>query len=482
MKYLIRKQWITYFLMAMIPMAIVLIGSYFAKTNLLLARPVWSDEIGYWRELFSFNAGSSTAQGGFYGFNSASGNFGAHGYSPFIVWGIPALFGQWNYFSIPITNLIILTAAVFLAMIMAEPKKEKLIFIILLLLTYTPFIKYFYSSMMEIPCIAAAILAAGALVQYERSGTKPAFLVFTLTVIFSALVRINMSLFFIPGLFILFRKNHFSRLKSAVFLLIWLAFTIGLYYFNQMVTKPYPYSDLYGLTGSIWDKLSAIFIRTVDNLVLFIIPSLATAQEAAQRYFILVLIIVLTVSVISQLRKKEDPDAGTVGITVCCFLSLCAVLSMYLVYDYRDYRMLAPIVIFALLWVILTDPFSMEKKLKYALLASYICGIAVFLPGEILSGIPEERYIQSDYPQELHSLLENETGTVIVYDVDLTVEEMSAIPANLSVQSAVGLKDELRVFDGVDYIIAKSSHNQGPYKRICEFADGKTLYKKKTQK
>ncbi|MBR1772002.1 MAG: hypothetical protein IJ747_08230 [Lachnospiraceae bacterium] len=129
----------------------------------------WNDELFYYKQVESIVRFGYPY--GYYGFNESHGlvlSFAAWSpvlVLPWIVWGL--LFG-WNLLSPVLCNILLMTSAMLLFVLLARPTWKQLGILTLLFCLYTPFVRYMLSGMPEIICISHLIVFYGLVYSYCR--------------------------------------------------------------------------------------------------------------------------------------------------------------------------------------------------------------------------------------------------------------------------------------------------------------------------
>ncbi|MBP3204448.1 MAG: hypothetical protein J6M66_03385 [Lachnospiraceae bacterium] len=129
----------------------------------------WNDELFYYKQVENIvNFGFPQ---GYFGFNESHGlvlSFAAWSpvlVLPWILWGL--VFG-WNFMAPVVCNILLMTAAVFLFMLLVRPTWKQMGIFTILFCLYTPFVRYMLSGMPEIICISHLIVFYGLVYSYGR--------------------------------------------------------------------------------------------------------------------------------------------------------------------------------------------------------------------------------------------------------------------------------------------------------------------------
>ena len=117
-------KYICYSIFVLSPVILLLFLSYIFKRNIFAGTPLWSDEVGYWREIFSFaNYGFKT---GYIGINELIPNFGqfsTHGFFLALFYYPFAKILNWPTNGILISNLIFTVICFALIVYIYKPNK-----------------------------------------------------------------------------------------------------------------------------------------------------------------------------------------------------------------------------------------------------------------------------------------------------------------------------------------------------------------------
>ena len=127
------------------PLVVLLVQSLIHGMNLFLAVPTWSDELDYFREVFSFSHNGFNFGGSmFAGYEAAVGPLGAHSFSPLIAWGPFSMLG-WNEHSILFYNTIFLCFSIAIYLFCVQPRGLKLALSFAVVCLYAPLNLYMYT-------------------------------------------------------------------------------------------------------------------------------------------------------------------------------------------------------------------------------------------------------------------------------------------------------------------------------------------------
>ncbi|MDZ4765064.1 MAG: hypothetical protein SGI73_10985 [Chloroflexota bacterium] len=364
-----RALTLLYVLIAMIPIAltlILLVGGL--GVRLADYQPIWVDELVYWHESATFDAVGF--DGGYYTSGETPArasftHFGAHGF------GFAALMGglarpfAWSYHTVPILNAFMLSAALALYLGVTRPRGVALWIAAAAIAAWYPLTLYLALTMQEtFHHAVAAVLAAGFAILLRAEPSPRArhsvIVVEIVVLVIASLVRVTWSLAFFP-LFLLAvpaapdgygqRRRWFSAFVIAFGIV---AVSAGVYLWTTGV-----YSG--GFLG-VWTRelgrarffgVSLIANNMLNNLALLVRGNPLEIVLRAQ------LIALGALSLISLVQAGRTH--GRRGILPARDAALFAFLlgtvlilqsALYDVFDWRDYRVFAPLVFLGLLVLI----------------------------------------------------------------------------------------------------------------------------------
>ena len=281
----------------------------------------WNDELFYYKQVESIlNYGYPM---GYFGFNESHAlklSFAAWSpvlMFPWVIWGF--LFG-WNLMSPILCNIMLMSLACFLFVLLVRPNWKQLISLILLFCLYTPFIRYMLSGMAESICFSMLIIFYSLVINYlHKKQNYKLFLLFLLSGIMT-LMRPYLTLFMLLPMYLWLHNGttKINKLKRNIGSLFFIAIIFGLYAF----IKHY-------LGAAYFDPLfSTDWITSFFNQGLYSgIYNLAKKIYSNGRTFILYIIE----------ASRSGLYAGTfyAGYIIC--------LIMLLLQFFKDWRILHPL-------------------------------------------------------------------------------------------------------------------------------------------
>lgn len=406
------------------------------------SHPVWNDELAYWHETFSFS--QKGLNFGYYTVDEIVPkhlSFGTHGFGTVSSYLPYASLFNWNFNSIVLANTLYLSVAFLLLVALTKPCTKKLLLITIMYLTYMPLILYCVTSMSELLNYALVVTYFTLLHTYSRA-SKYRNLIFTILLIFTvyiSCVRVIYIILLLPVLLEKFKIYSFNKDLIKI-TSIWIILSISIYIFCSSFISPYPLSFLTDLfsTPSIFELIILFCKHLLLNIWRFIDPTNGSIIEIAQRYFTLITLAFLLIKskIIQNRFKSWNPGYFTAFIILLLMLTIN--LAAYDIFDWRDYRVIAPTLFGIILFVILNNKDNMIAKLA---IVSNIIIIAVSLFSQQLTPtidlFAQNRYNQIEintdlsqikYTPSVESKFEN---TIIVTTFDTNT--VLSIPAGIGI-------------------------------------------------
>lgn len=472
------------------PLLIMLLLSALAGQNMFLAKPYLNDEVDYWRVMYSvkecgLNFGSTEH---LVGYTAPIGPLGSHGVSPLAAWLWYALLLPWTDSAIVIAGVILLVAAMALFVLIARPGTVQLLLMGLLTLLFPPLVRYINLSMMEMPCYAGLIVYAALLFRYGREcgGALPksrwTLPLLLLCGAWCTVLRMSNVVLFFPAILI-FCDNKLSwKLLGCLVL-----YALGLLAFNwcfSLFVAPYP-DVLYTLmqSESLTELLRGLYHNTVSNILHFLDPrSDNSLPQALARYsYLLSLVFLLGMT----LLKKRDRRLRLTwrwdyfGVFMAGAGCLALVVMIYFVFDWRDYRTLAPMAYFMLLWLLLRWP-AEGRGFRRGLLALLVFA-ALMAPESYRHAAADDRFFPDtstglDYSQ----LFPEGPCTLGLYGYDYSQALAKDVPPQVGI--CIGIFGEDTHGYGMDYILSRAGDPIPAaeyYSSAGEMEGYGTLYKRK---
>lgn len=364
MRLSILSRYLAYIASAAIPalVAFFLVRHYF-DTSLYSFSPVWNDEIDYWHEILSFSQNGFSI--GYYTIEeipsplSEFTHFGTHGpFFPILYGGIARITG-WLPSSGPLFNLCFISAAIVIFLSLIRANLYTALLATAAFVSFLPIQFYIPSTMQEPLHYAIAILLAGLFHRYQTDEGRPRWLLAAIPAMLTiaSLIRPTWSILFIPYLFLTFSANSH---KSKALLLISGALISGIFLFAfALYSAPYPDSFVSGLLAILSSSSADAFKHFASHLAsnlegYFSLHDPFVAEKSLRIQFVVAAIFGTIIH--SGFRKFNNYRFESL-IHICNLLIPFAfVIALYDVGDWRDYRVMAPHILFS--WAL----FSARKK------------------------------------------------------------------------------------------------------------------------
>jgi hypothetical protein len=229
--------------------------------------PGYSDMIEYHMSIkTAVENGMFSQNAGYFGQFYADGKgyadwlyYGAHGFlsvTPYILTGI--VIGGWTNYAPLIAHLIIITLALFVVYFCCRSFKKTL-GIQLLLFSFSPFLMYYHSMMIEIEMYAVALICVAAYYFYETCRSRSALCLFALSVLLAASFRITNIVFIIPLLVNFIREKDLLKFVAIIGISIT---SIIIFIVNGKTSAPYYYNFLTTLKNAFYDDITGNTLST----------------------------------------------------------------------------------------------------------------------------------------------------------------------------------------------------------------------------
>jgi hypothetical protein len=346
----------------------LLVRYYFNATLRDFIPGAINDEVDYWYETFTFT--KVGFNGGYQTFEEHPAlakffHFEAHGPMFPMLYGIVGRFVGWHPYSGPIFNIVIVALALCLFIYITKLDNKQLVIAGFAIMTFWPLLLYLPTNMQESLHQAIAIIMAGIFYVLILNNEQLSIKIKALSLsfmFFASLIRPTWAFLFIPFFILILRDKSKSRLTlaflKAIFLII-LFFFISFYW-----SAPYPKEFVRRFMNALYisfiDGAQFFFLHAVNNFKGWMSFHNGVALEILQRYQLLLLIFICSVSVIflRHEKKREDRIGDTRAIYENLFhifnigaISL-AVILFYRPLDFQDYRVCAPYLLIAILLII----------------------------------------------------------------------------------------------------------------------------------
>ena len=443
------------------PIIILAVESMIFGKNLLMSVPEWSDELEYWREVYSFSYhGFSFGGSYFFGHDAALGPLGAHSVTPLVAWGpFFLLFRSGiNIYIILWINILYLVVAWGLFVCLVRPDFKQTAFAILMAYLFPYTILYLHSSMIEIVCLSGMIsfFTLFSKWEYEKKDKKnnTIFVLLIFLGIWCTLLRPTYVVILFP---VIWAKNHYKiNLRLAIYLVIYVVLFGVLYKAYSITSSVYPNGVMYWLSGidNYHDKAAYIYRNVYQNMHRYFNPISDDLCQFGMRIMNLGLMIYsLAVGIVKEKRHKFE-GRPELAVFLVMFGNTVAMILLYDIVDWRDFRSLSPVVFGCLFFMVIREK---NKWLTGVQLAIYALAVSLF----IISGDnnieirknPEYKDLSS-YFAELEQTDEEGNPRTIVFDSTLNwcdISIVSAVPSQMGYQVFWGAGYD-EVYSKADYV------------------------------
>lgn len=450
--------------------------SVIAHHSVFNSVPYWSDELSYWHEILSFSQRGLNF--GYYTINEALPkclSFGSHGFGAVSVY---ALFGKifgWKTYSIVIANAFFMSLAFLFLIVYVKVSSKHLLYILFFSLTYTPLILFSPTSMAELLNCSVLIVYFSMLYIYLKRGSRNLLVSLILFCTAISFIRIIYIVLFLPLLFKIKTEFQFD-LKFLISVVGWIVFSALLFVLNNIFVSPYPDSFLNELLSSkgFSEFVSNFVAHFVQNSWNLINPVSENIIQVLNRYFaVFVCLICLVKSKSIQTRFKKI-EIGYFIVFLILFLFLLISIAAYDVLDWRDYRVIAPVLFGSILFLMLNG----RRFIVYFSLVVNLLGIIFLLVSpQVLESFNKGRYTNPVKNEMLNRIIYTKCpysrfeNTIVVQQFNSDV--VLNTPAGIGITCADTLSDKLNS----KYIYSKNKQAFLTY-RIIDSNESGFLYQK----
>lgn len=333
------------------PFLLLLILSLAAGHSVLDAYPVWSDELCFWRTLYSWDeAGMAT---GYYGMHeqiAPIGTMGTSGIGPILLYGwFVKLFGL-SHNTIMLANAVWCSAAAAVFCLLRKPRFSVSLLMSGIMMAYAPIILYAATSMTQWFNYALVLLYITFLLGYQERRKGWLLVLCVLTIVLGALYRPMYCLLFLPVLLLYCRYQFNWRMLG--FGIPALVISLICCYVAMQTAAPYASGFVYHLlrADSLTIAWHMLLSHTKSNLIDYFVRASGSPMQDAFRYLYCGITGLCLVSSFIRTDRTETGRlclrAGYRGPIMSCFLLLIAAYGFTMVFyeanDWADLRQLAP--------------------------------------------------------------------------------------------------------------------------------------------
>lgn len=407
------------------PVVLIAAISLVIGRNAFNGYPVWSDEVDYWRSIFTWLHASGTP--GYSGVGELAplmGTLSVHGVTPLLLYGGLARIFGWTFSSITAFNCVWVGAGALTFVALLRPKASVAAWMALMMMLYAPVVLYCTTSMTELAnygLLLFYLAFLGKLWQTRRNASPigetldaPVFsgwlmmLLGGLTVTLMCAYRITYLGLFLPLVFVALDGRWSGKMFLA--LLFVMILTLFIYYLTALYTSPFSSGFLYNFlrAGSLRMAAKMFLSHAKSNLMDYFLRAPANPMETYQRYLYggMSLLFLLGSFVKVEFSKKHfhfhfGLDKLSIGAFLTLFLPFAVVVCAYETTDWSDYRALAPF-----LWLTAAVFLLRGRKLLpgvFLLSSAVILGL--MLLGEPVGAYRDEyRFTQPPFSAEAQEL------------------------------------------------------------------------------
>ncbi len=358
-----------YVLFILLPVILLLLVSYINKCNAFAREPMWSDEISYWREVFSFShCGMHTGYNGIQEMIPKIGTFSTHGFFPSVFYFPFAKILGWGNNGVVIANLLFTILCFLIFICVFRPSIKQTIGLIVLYMFYPPILYFAATSLTEIINYGLLSLFFVCFYLYYKANDKRSKYVFLALMVLIGTIcsfyRIIYVVLFILPVVALIKMKSF---KFIALIFLWIFYSAFLYYVSSLFIAPYPSGVLYNVihAGSVKGFLYVILHNVKINIkLLFDIRYGEYVEVFFRAFYLFIILLYFSFMVLKATIKRGNKKYLIISFrdSIDCFylmqfllllLPLCIVISIYDVGGFRDYRVLAPFLWASLLNLVL---------------------------------------------------------------------------------------------------------------------------------
>ena len=492
-------------LLVLLPLFLVILVSLVEKAPLFSIFPIGSnDEIGYWREMYSFDRlGFDFGKNGWVGYDAASiGPFGCHGLLQVAAWGWYALLFDWGHHSIYIANFIMLTAAFLAFVFLAKPDHKECLLIFLFSLCYRPLSIYMDSSLMEIPCFAAVLFYFAAFIFYcRKTDSKARFALCIAAGLYCSILRICYIVILFPTIMV--NNKHRIDLKLILKMSLYVLAFLLIYIVYNKTTAQYPQWFLTELSndsslsvklmkvlGYFKEGLIAYFAQIWDRMIWFV-SSYASFERikylltvSFPELFFPIRILDQLLKIILLLPDRKDGKWVFNKTKFWMFVMLltfdAGIIALYDVSGWVDTRVISSLLYGIIIWLILLYSDRLKKRSFYAV--CFILLLVSLMTIRIMPAKGNGHYAFKDYETVFEPLKEYEGKPSLAVDLELidgpdALSIVTALPENYGI---LLYSDKTKVYESrPEFVYSASELELNDYNGIHKDPEKGYLYIRK---
>lgn len=450
--------------------------------DILQSHPTISDELGYWRIMYSFSERGLDfgACGGFINSPARWGHFGSHGLSPFLAWGWYALLFPWTQSSLVVANFIEIVVATAIFVLLAHDDIADMLFSAAVLLGSSYVFLYLCSSMMEIPCAAAVIIFAALFIRWRRTGKKLWLILAIAQVIYLTFLRYCYAVVAFPLVWELC-GNKLNK-KSFVILAAYVISTLLVFAAAKMFITSYPEDIMVSVENAgLLEKIKLLFENAAENTKKYF----TCAEHQTSEFYQRMLFVVMTVSLCVYAAAKKS--AMHLSLAIVLFGMMLMNIFCYDIGYQKEFRAMGPVMLFVMIMTANTGNMGKSEHI-FKTFAALTAALSLVVAVRQMNGYMQRQeynvfFLQDrfgqiqDVSEEIAKCFDSEPATAAIKVSD-TFDTVVWIPPQIGVQwtfNGKGLQNAQ-----TEYIISTTDDSIIPegYELVGEPANNYKIYKK----
>jgi len=392
--------------------------------NAFESYPVWTDELDYWRAVFSWlHVGPNVGYSGIGELTAKIGTLSVHGISPILLYGgFGALFG-WDFSSIMLANCVWVSAGALAFCLLNRPKAGVAALLSLSVMVYAPVVLYCATSMTELANYGLLLFylafllrlwqarsAARGLLAEELPIAKGLgwLLLCLLTVVVCCLYRITYVGLFIPLIAVACDLRHWGHMALGALLALLIALFV--YYVTALTASPFASGFLYNFlrTDTLAMAVRMFLSHAKSNLFDYFVRNTSNPMEWLQRVLYCGVAVYALLGSFVRAEKTDGKHRVRFGISwlsliafVMLMLPFAIVVCAYETNDRSDYRTLAPF-----LWLVIAGYLVRGRRLLPALYVAGCIGIlaVLFTGGPVGAYGDDYRFVATPFSADMQAL------------------------------------------------------------------------------
>ncbi|MCO6008526.1 hypothetical protein NE236_26485 [Actinoallomurus purpureus] len=450
---LLESRWINTALWVVIAISPALVVTFLVRhyfnASLLDFTPVMSDEIDYWHQAATFRTVGFA--GGVYGVDETHAefpflHFGSHGPAyPMLLAGIGSIAG-WRPFSGPVINMAVIAVAIFSYLALTRAGRMRAVLTGVLVLTFWPLMLYLTTTMQETFHQAFAAALAGLFFLLLRRGPDTSRTFYTAAVALLALASLLrptwallfVPLFFLRGAELSGRRLRWAAVKASPII-------VAAFWVSSAVSTPYP-----GFVAQLTELATRSPLAAVK---LFLWHFCSSTKKLAEgnwlelglRAALLLIVVAAITGVVRHLRGSDADHREGLAARTFHLLNLVPLLillmGVYDIFDWRDYRVLAP-------HVLLSALVALARSERTVVISAVATNVAVVgAVGPIFSEIHYRHFVPVDTKTTALSRYLAYKPGASAWENTILVDRANFGPGLVNVPAGLGLTLHLREND-----------------------------------